>query len=93
MFGFSKKTTIEVWNFLKGRSSHKTFHFRHLLWFFYFLKNYTSDDIGAQMFRVARSTYEEWIWRVADELKHIHTVRSFFHPSVRQKMILILDIS
>ena len=81
MFGFSKETTIEVWNFLKTRSlPHQRFKFRYLLWFFFFLKNYPSDDdVGAHHFRVARSTYENWIWKVVDELTNIHTVRSFFH--------------
>jgi len=75
MFGFSKDVTNVVWNFLKTRSSsHNVFHIRYLLWFFYFLKNYSSDDVGADHFRVARETYEHWIWKVAGELADIHTI-------------------
>jgi len=74
MFGFSKNVVHSVWNKFLSYSQ-QSFLQNHLFWFLYLLKNYDSDDVAAQQFRISRPTYEKWVWKVADELINLDLIK------------------
>ena len=75
MFGFSKETVREVWRIVQKHGNKQQISIIHILWFFYFLKNYDNDEVSAEMFVVSRATYEKWIWKACTELRKINNVR------------------
>lgn len=73
-FGVPVQAMIVIWYFLDV----PCVQIKHLLWAFYYLKVYPTDDVGASFWKISCKTYENWVWDVLKNLyKHLKTVCIF----------------
>jgi hypothetical protein len=66
-FGVSQFTILVLFQLLHSHFGNY-FSLDHILWAFYFLKVYTSVDVGAEYWKISSKTYELWIWRTLHAL-------------------------
>ena len=63
LFGVPPYVADYVFRVLQHNLPHVGFEVKHVLWMFYFLKNYPTEDAMAQVFRKSVRTIRTWVWK------------------------------
>ena len=72
-YGVTWSHAYSIWNDLEV-SLDSCLKSRHLLYAFYFLKNYALEHTSAAYFRITEKTYRTWTWKMIDALSRLQTV-------------------
>lgn len=78
-FGLAVETMAVIWVIIEPFKNVYSFQPLHLLWVYYFLKTYPTEDQAANFCGVTRKTFRKYLWRVLVVLyQHLDTVSIFW---------------